>query len=346
MSSPKLIGSKPDILIAGAGVIGLSVALELQARGARVAIVEQAARQERTVGQASWAAAGMLAAEDPYNPPGLRDISRLSRGLYEAFLSRIAFISGQEVPFQTHRTVQYESGVPVQLEEESVDPRQLMSALEQAADNAGIPVQRGFQVAQVSADFRGVKVVDPAGETVAADRLVLANGAWCGAIEGAGPRKGQMLRLRLTPEAAGDTVHRSEEIYVVPRTAGPYAGTALVGATVEDVGFDTRVEPAALEALRERAARLSPALGWVREAELLESWCGFRPWSPTELPTIGALGSSGREFVATGHFRNGILLAPATAVLLADIMEGKLPAIATEPFAPRQSGTRATNRTA
>jgi glycine oxidase len=141
-----------------------------------------------------------------------------------------------------------------------------------------------------------------------------------------------MLRVQLPSPLT--EVHRSEHIYIVPRTLGPQAGTALIGATIEDAGFDTTTHPADLATLRARAAELLPALASESNAPQLEAWAGLRPFTPDELPLLGALPFSPREFAATGHFRNGILLAPATAHVMADLLENKSPTIDLAPFSP------------
>ena len=313
-----------DIRIVGAGVIGLALALELRRRGATVQ-VQDAGNQG---GQASWAAAGMLAAEDPHNPPALRSLALWSRALYPAFLERVAALSGTEVPFQTACTLQYGRNQTMQrLREHSLDPRQLMPALRRAAERAGVE----FFASNLKFQQRGL--------------VVLTGGAWS-ALPGVAPRKGQMLRVAMPP---GGTlqykplrqVHRSAEVYIVPRTQGPQAGTALIGATVEDAGFDVSTDPEALQRLRARAAALVPALGDEQAFPAVEAWAGLRPATPDDLPLLGAFPAepngvppNARRFVAAGHFRNGILLAPATAVAMADVLEGQTPAINLDPYVP------------
>jgi glycine oxidase len=126
-------------------------------------------------------------------------------------------------------------------------------------------------------------------------------------------------------------VHRNEHAYILPRTLGPQAGTAILGATLEDVGFDTQTHTADLTYLRSLAAEMLPE---VAAAPQLEAWAGLRPGTPDDLPLIGAL--SPNNFLATGHFRNGILLAPATAVLVADLIEGKPLRISLTAFSPHR----------
>lgn len=329
------IEEEADILIVGGGIVGMAVALELRARGAAVTLLERAAEAERTPGQASWAAAGMLAAEDPHNPEALRELARYSVAMYDAFLARVCELSEMPVPFQTEKTVQVEgTGERVELAERSVDPRQLLTALETALEPAGVRVRRGFAMADVEETTHGVRVRSGAGEWVGGNALVMAAGAWSG-VGGLGvrPRKGQMLRVRCPAGAAMDTVYRREDVYVVPRTAGPQAGTALIGATVEEAGFDTAVSAEALRALRARAAEMTPWVADEDAAPTAEAWAGLRPGTDNGLPLLGWMPGSRRRLAATGHFRNGILLAPGTAAVIADLVEGKKAAVGLEEFA-------------
>src|ERR1700734_3892384 len=115
-----------DIVVIGAGLIGLAIALELTDRGANVPVID---RGESLAG-ASTAAAGMLAANDPGNPPELRELSRMSAERYPAFLARLEALSGIAVPFQTNATIQYlHDGSTLRLAEHSLDPRQLAVAV-------------------------------------------------------------------------------------------------------------------------------------------------------------------------------------------------------------------------
>jgi glycine oxidase len=126
----------------------------------------------------------------------------------------------------------------------------------------------------------------------------------------------------------------------VPRTQGAQAGTALIGATVEDAGYDTHTRAHDLTHLRTLAAELVPALGSEARSPQIEAWAGIRPATADSLPLLGAhepelrSHDNARELLATGHFRNGILLAPATAVVMADLLEGKQPSIDLRPFSP------------
>ncbi|HLI78143.1 MAG TPA: FAD-dependent oxidoreductase [Acidobacteriaceae bacterium] len=321
-----LSGSRVHIL--GAGVIGLSLALELRRRGAEVTVLERGS----AVSQASWAAAGMLAARDPFNPPQLAPLSALSARLYPAFLEELEELSGQPVPFQTERTLQtLADGSIVPLREHSIDPRQLALALVAAVQATGV---------RISQQYKATAAPSPFGNGQAPALTVHTTGAWAAAPE-IFPRKGQMLRVRLPSGCTLREVHRSEHVYVVPRTAGPQTGTALIGATVEDAGFNTDTCDADLAALRRAGAALVPRLPELLDAKhtpIVEAWAGLRPATVDDLPLLGDVTGADpgptRHLIAAGHFRNGILLAPATAVLLADIIQGRTPPIDLAPFSP------------
>jgi glycine oxidase len=326
----------PDIVVIGAGLIGMAIALELHDRGANVTVIDR----RQSLGGASTAAAGMLAADDPGNPPELRQLSRLSAERYPAFLGRLAALSGIAVPFQTNATVQYlEDGSTLRLAEHSLDPRQLAAAVRAAVSATSIRLLEHTQIAAIDQDTRGATIQLSGGPAIAAQAVVYAAGAWTTEVMAAldgdpfsiAPCKGQMLRVRLPFPL--DEVHRSERIYVCPRTCGPQAGTALIGATVEDAGFDTSVHADDLNALRALAARLIPELASEAEAPMVESWAGLRPATPDRLPIVGACSHPG-QFIATGHYRNGILQAPGTALVMADLLEGKAPAIDLSALSP------------
>jgi len=316
---------QPDVLIAGAGIIGLSLALELHARGAQVLVLER----DTAFSHASSAAAGMLANLDPHNPPALSALAHLSISLYPAFLQRIETLSGIPVPYQTDTTIQHLSNTEtVRLDERSLDPRQLGHALRTAIQATNIDLREHTSLAP--------------GQAATAKQIVYATGAWPQLRTQVFPRKGQMLRVRIPAGIALREVHRREDVYLVPRTLGAQAGTVLIGATVEDSGYDTETHAVDLARLRRLAAELVPRLDSETEAPQIEAWAGIRPATADSLPLLGERGptpgplATPREFVATGHFRNGILLAPATAVVMADLLENKQASIDLEPFSPER----------
>ncbi len=140
------------------------------------------------------------------------------------------------------------------------------------------------------------------------------------------PVKGQMLCLVMPPRNLLKHVVRTPEVYLIPRSDG----RLLVGATVEEAGFDKRTDPDTIQRLHRAALKLVPKLA---DAKILEDWAGLRPGTPDNLPILGATPTAG-YYVATGHFRDGILLAPITAQVMADVIEGRTPEHDLTPFSP------------
>jgi glycine oxidase len=224
----------------------------------------------------------------------------------------------------------------VRLAEKSVDPRQLSAATLQSVRRSKIPLIEHANRLDISEQSGGISVRPQHGPAIEAKRLIHASGAWFSGRPAITPRKGQMLRVQIPASLELREVHRSSSIYIVPRTQGPQAGTALIGATEEDAGFDTHTSQADLDRLRQHAASVLPALGDPTAAPQVEAWAGLRPAAADRLPLIGRLPNSGHQWMAAGHFRNGILLAPATAVALADLLEDKTPGVDLLPFDPRR----------
>ena len=208
--------------------------------------------------------------------------------------------------------------------EAAVDPRALAAALLTALEEEGVEVRSGsaprealFQDGRIG----GVRTED--GEELRAATVVLASGCWSGISEwlpeGARPPvrpvKGQILQLRGRPgEPVCERIVASERVYIVPRADG----RLVVGATVEERGFDTTVTAGGVHELLREAYRLLPD---VAELELVEASAGLRPGTPDNLPLIGH-GELDGLVIATGHYRNGVLLAPLTAEAVAELLAG------------------------
>jgi glycine oxidase len=350
----------PDYCIAGAGIIGLSLALELHHRGVRVTVLDQAT----PLAEASTAAAGMLAARDPHNPPQLRPLAELSLSLYPAFLDRLHVLAGIRVPFQTLATLQ---AIPpnvsnpsseltlkdlahllpalnpgghrfILLDEHSLDPRQLATALLAAVHATTIDLRPNTPVLSTRSSNNAIEIHTPT-SILHAKQFVDCTGAWASATSHlpniqVGPKKGQMFSVSLPPSSPLELVVRTPDIYIVPRTSGPNSGRAIIGATIEDAGFDKTVHPSDIAHLRALAAALLPPLA---QAIQLEAWAGLRPATPDGLPLLGALPAHPNHFLATGHYRDGILLAPATAHVMARLLLGEAPSIDLQPFSPART---------
>jgi glycine oxidase len=207
--------------------------------------------------------------------------------------------------------------------EAAVDPRALTQALLAAARAEGVEVMTGTEV--IDGVFEGERLngLRTRDRELCAETVVLASGAWSGtaawlperARPPVRPVKGQVLELRRRDgEPPARHILASERVYLVPRADG----RLIVGATVEEMGFDTAVTAGGVHELLREAYRLLPDLA---EMELLDAIAGLRPGTPNNLPLVGP-GAIDGLVLATGHFRNGILLAPLAAQAVADLLAG------------------------
>ena len=341
------------IVIVGGGVIGCAIAFELAGRGHQVTVIDRGQPGHA----ATWAAAGMLSPLGE-SPPGSTFAALASSSLsaYPNFLTEIGNQTAIEVEFSAPGKLEVAfddaeaarlrklggvHGIPYLPPAEAraleaglsrkitgaihfvadalVDPRALGHALWHACETRGVSFRIGETVQALRRIGNSVGgIVSDAG-VVDASMVVVAAGAWSRAIEGLPaalpitPVRGQMIALR-SAELPFRRLLQSERCYLIPRSKG----RVLVGATVERVGFDPRTTASGLEGLLAAAIELVPGLA---DAELAEYWTGFRPGTPDDLPVLGADSKVSGLYYATGHYRNGILLAPITAQLTADLIE-------------------------
>lgn len=331
-----------DAIVIGAGIIGLSVARELRRRGFSVLIVErgEAARE------ASYAAAGMLVGSGEESPPALRDLAAESARLYPEFVHELEDESRMKVDFRDVGTIALESGPatahssntlsasqlrrlephlspgdyrPELFQESSVDPRALGQAAVAACKHRGVDISSRDEVLALEMPSGRVAGVTTKKTIFAAAIVVNCAGAWSGMIPPiAFPTravKGQMLAVAVSEKCALRHVVRSPDVYLVPRSDG----RLLIGATVEEAGYDKRTDADTIHRLYRAALRLMPGL---QAAKILEDWAGLRPGTPDALPILGATSVPG-YFVATGHYRDGVLLAPITAKIMGQVISGE-----------------------
>jgi glycine oxidase len=335
-----------DVAIAGGGIVGLATALELAPTGCKVTVFDQS----EAMSEASRAAAGMLAGNDPENPPDLRPLARLSLSLYPDFLTRVESLSGRKIPIRTTRTVQGTEHPPVgvsplseaelqrlaphantagyhffRIEERSFDAWDLAESLPSAARAAGIDLREHTAVRKVRPGPNSVELETAAGP-FSTGAFLNAAGAWSPTLDPAlpvFPRKGHMLTAELPGPIQMECVLRTPKVYIVPRGGNRYT----IGPTVEDTAFDRTVYPDRIHELFARAIELWPPL---RDASVAETWIGFRPGSEDGLPIIDK--TADRCWIATGHFKNGIMLGPGTARVVSQWMLGRQPEIDLAPF--------------
>jgi glycine oxidase len=221
-----------------------------------------------------------------------------------------------------------------------VDPPSLLAALRAAIERSGARLRTGAPVRRVivrGGRAGGVELAD--GTSIEADAVVVAAGSWSSLIEGSTlpepsvqPARGQMVELRL-PEQLLRGVVEGPDCYLSPRDDG----RVLVGSTVERVGFRAGAAAATVRDFLAAAIRLMPALA---EATVGPAWSGFRPVAPDELPLLGPTEIDGL-FVATAHFRNGVLLSPITGEIIAALITGTEVPADIRPYAPSRLGRSA-----
>lgn len=355
----RLPSSVFDVLVVGAGVVGLSIGWRLAARGLSVALIEAG----RAGGGTSSAATGMLAAAAEHEP-GSEALLRLgleSQALWPAFRDGLEAASGLAIDYRRDGTLvvavgrdetdrlrarhdlQRREGLDTRwlsasaardLEpglrpsvtggifcpaDHAVDPALLLRGLETAFRKAGGHLIEGRSVEALERTGRRVTGVTGDFGTLRAATVVLATGATIGSLPWLPPQvrvpvrplKGQAmaLRARCGPLPIRHVVWTSE-IHLAPKSDG----RLILGATMEDCGFDTAVTAGGLYALLDGARRVLPG---VEEMAIESVWTGFRPTSDDDAPIFGPTAFDGL-LVAAGHHRNGYLLAPVTAQAIED----------------------------
>lgn len=327
-----------DAVIVGGGIIGLSCGLRAREHGLDVCVLE---RGEPGRGATS-AAAGVLA-PDP-ETPGFTALARRSAELWPAFAEELGDVGytrcgslllwfGEEPEVEGERldgdaVLALEPGIAADCggallfeDDAQVDPRRVAAELALRLDRS---VRGGSDVVEIAPD----RVVLADGSQIGAERVVLAAGAWSARRLArrlpVHPMKGQTVRLRGPLPAT--RIIRTDDVYVVPRANGE----TVLGATSEDAGFDDTPTEAATADLLRRAIRALPA---VEALDVVEAAASLRPATPDGCPLIGEWEGL---LVATGHFRNGILLAPLTAAAIAAHLVGAAPPPEVEPFSPQR----------
>ena len=342
-------GSKSaEVAVIGAGLIGLSVARRLSAEGIQVHLFSSS-----SAGEASPASAGMLAPSVERSDGAAHDFAVASRDRFPEYLSALEEESGIHVPLNRLGILQValspagvkglrKSVLPgaewidaAQLHEiepalshglgavftpgdGSVDNTLLLEALRISTQRSAIRVTEQ-RVVSLDPQKHGLTVVTASGEHYPCAVAVIAAGAWSSSVAGARyansvkPAKGQMLSYDLTPLRH---VVYGPRGYLVPRARGH----TLAGSTMEDVGFESATSPEGIAKVKSIAAEICPSLGTLDPAN---AWAGLRPVTPDLLPLLGQDSEDPRIVYACGHSRNGVLLAPLTGEIVADLVVGR-----------------------
>ena len=358
-----------DVIVVGGGVIGLSIAHAVAAEGSSVLVLDPGETTEAS----SWAAAGMLAPQseadrndplfnlcaaslhlyrdwaallreqsgvDPeYEEPGLLYLATSEESL-EVMKRRMiwqreaGFDSELRTPeeirrMEPHLTLPIAGGIYMPGEYQ-VTPRRLMDALRGACKLSRVEIRNGERVLEIVRRGDRVDGVRTESGSIAAATVVIASGARSSQITGlcprlpVTPRKGQILSLK-TPAPMFQRLIRWEHAYLMQRRGGEL----VVGATNEDVGFDRSLTPSGIGGLLDRVQQLSSC---TAKLAIKEMWTGLRPSTPDGLPVLGHAANG--LIYATGHYRNGILLAPITASIVSALVMNRPSPIPLEPYSP------------
>ncbi|HVP63539.1 MAG TPA: glycine oxidase ThiO [candidate division Zixibacteria bacterium] len=363
-----------DVVIIGAGVIGLALALELKRQGATVLVVERTEPGR----EASHAAAGMIAYLDPVTQKELLPLARVSAKKYPEFVRQLEDFSGAKVDYRRDGAIELSyqplepstvDGVEVreltheelaQLEpkvrfrshsylaqEDCLDPRTLVAALMSALRTSTVNLVTGSPVLEVTHEHGRATGVRTERAHYRGEVVVNCAGAWAAQIAPVEiptvPARGHMLSV-VPPHPQPPTEVTPPEqpgppLRHVVRTPDCYMvprsdGRLVIGSTLEPAGFDKTVDPRRIQRLRAAAERFVPA---ISEMQLHEAWTGLRPGTPDGLPILGETKLHG-YYACTGHYRDGILLTPVTAQVMSELIRTGRSSADLSRFSPHRFG--------
>lgn len=358
-----------DTLVIGGGVIGLMTAYLLARDGRRIVLVEKS----DTGREASWAGGGIVSPLYPwrYSSP-VQALARWSAGFYGEFCAQLELETGIDPEHQVtglywldmadeeealtwarregfelqslladrvrDRIVglgrQYQHALYMPGVANVRNPRLLQSLRAALQANPLVELREQAEAQELlvrSGRIAGARV---AGEILSCDAVVLAAGAWSAGLMPlletdalpVEPVKGQMILYKCAPDFLPSMILAGRR-YAIPRRDGH----VLVGSTLEHLGFDKSPSQEALQSLRKTAEKLLPALA---EAPVVGHWAGLRPGSPEGIPFIGEVPGVEGLWLNCGHYRNGLVMAPASCRLLVDLMLGRAPIVDPAPYSP------------
>ena len=357
-----VMNKSPDILVVGGGLIGMLTAFEFSREGLHVCLLERG----ETGQESSWAGGGILSPLYPWRyDDAVSQLATWSQQAYPDLLATLHEMSGIDPEWQHSGLLILDVDDPEKAQDwatrftqqlEWLDPAELagqrpglgvrpgqpsawlptvgqirnprfVRALRKAIELAGVDIHTGTEVTGFKTSPVGVEgVVTATGQTFLADKVVVAGGAWSsellaktGVSIEVEPVRGQMLLYRAEPGVLNNILLYQSR-YVIPRKDG----RILIGSTLEHVGFDKGITGNAREDLQSAALELLPALA---DYPVEHHWAGLRPGSPAGIPYIGRHPDIAGLYMNCGHFRNGVILAPASVRLLVDSVLGNEPII-------------------
>ena len=359
-----------DVVIIGGGIIGCSIAWQLSRHNLRVIVLDK----QQPGKEASWAAAGMLSPQsDTDSPDDFFRFCMESRKLYPDFAASITEASGVDVEYRTDGTIalaftdeesevlkrraawqqadglkaetltaqETQKFVPsisrlVQLAllipgDHQVNNRRLTQAVILAAIKSGVEINSGISVDEILIKGNRAIGVRMSDNEISTGVVINAAGSWSGLVKSpsrpsVAPVRGQMIALKSSTNLFDVVVH-SPHCYLVPQLDG----RILIGSTTEKVGFDKNNTAAGVAGLLSAAIEAIPQLS---DLAIDEIWAGLRPGTPDSLPFVGRAKDVDNLLIATGHYRNGILLTPVTAKVMTELaLGGKAPELL-DAFAP------------
>jgi glycine oxidase len=348
------MASTRDVAIVGAGIIGCSIAFELAKAGMQVCVLERGGIGEESSAAAAGMLSGQhgvtnlgaryqLHVEARELHGRLADDLREQTGIDVGFcrwgLLELLFTPGEVRAADRCCAIQTQAGLRVEclsreetlalepalapdlqgsiryVDEAHVHNGRLTIALAEAARRTGAELRSGAPALALIRERERVVGVQTSTETVYAEAVIVANGAWSsdlirplGLMLPVKPMRGQMLAVRTVPRVVSQIIY-GRHMYLVPRPDGE----TLVGATVEDVGFRKEVTLEGLEELIQAGRHIAPGM---MGQPVIRTWAGLRPGSPDGLPLVGPVAGLPGLILAVGHHRNGILLGPMTGVLV------------------------------
>ncbi len=355
-------------IIIGGGVAGLMTARLLDIEGIPVTVLERG----RTGREASWAAGGILAPMYPWQyPKAITLLYQWSAKRYPHLANELAEESGIDPEWiqsgmlifdteEKHQAIEWSKRFKVAMEilpgetihngepfmtdlgEEAlwfpdmaqIRPPRLMKALRKSLQRRGVRILEGIEVHTIRIENERVTGVETGRDYYEAETVVIAGGAWSGRfLESVGlktsvePVRGQMILYKAKPGWLSRMVQYQRH-YLIPRRDG----RILAGSTIEYAGFDKKTTKEGLQGLHQSALAMMPKL---QECRIEHRWAGLRPGKKDGIPIVGAHPAIEGLYIHTGHFRNGVILSPASAALLINVMKNETPILDHKPYMPR-----------